>query len=169
ILAPHGTLVLEFANKRNLKAILRYLVGRQSWSPWEREPVEFVELNFDFHPAWVEEGLREAGLAVRERRGVSMFRVGFLKRVVPTDLLVALDRLLQRVVGAVPVSPSVFVRCEAEGDRTRAEEGTFFRCTACGSTAVEKREDGLFCESCGARFALRDGVYELRRPVGKGG
>jgi ubiquinone/menaquinone biosynthesis C-methylase UbiE len=71
ILAPGGTLALEFANKRDLKAMARYLVGRQAWSPWDREPVEFVELNFDFHPTWVEERLREARLTVRERRAVS--------------------------------------------------------------------------------------------------
>ncbi|MEA3374752.1 MAG: class I SAM-dependent methyltransferase [Chloroflexota bacterium] len=113
ILAPGGALVLEFANKRNLKAMLRYLVGGQAWSPWDREPVEFVELNFDFHPAWVEEELRQVGLVVKERRAVSTFRVGVLKRVVPAGMLVALDRLLQPLGGLAPVSPSVFVRCKA--------------------------------------------------------
>ena len=115
ILAPGGTLVLEFANKRNLKAMVRYGVGRQEWSPWAREPVEFVELNFDFHPAWVEEQLNRVGLAVEARRAVSTFRVGLLKRTVPTGVLVGLDRLWQPLGGVVPVSPSVFLRCRAEG------------------------------------------------------
>jgi SAM-dependent methyltransferase len=162
ILAPGGTLVLEFANKRNLKAMLRYLVGRQAWSPWDREPVEFAALNFDFHPAWVEARLREARLAVRERRAVSTFRVGLLKRLVPTAVLVALDRLCQPLGGLAPVSPSVFVRCEAETDGTRAPETAFFRCTACGSTAMEESEIGLVCEKCGARFPVRDGIYDFR-------
>jgi hypothetical protein len=164
ILAPGGTLVLEFANKRNLKAMLRYLAGRQVWSPWDREPVEFVELNFDFHPAWVEERLREAGLKVRERRAVSTFRVGLLKRMVPTAVLVALDRLLQPPGGLAPVSPSVFVRCEAEGDGTSAVEGALFRCTACGSTALKEAEIGLACDNCGAGYPLRDRIYDFRKP-----
>jgi len=33
ILAPSGAFVLEFANKHNLKALARYLLGRQDWSP----------------------------------------------------------------------------------------------------------------------------------------
>jgi ubiquinone/menaquinone biosynthesis C-methylase UbiE len=50
ILQPGGVFILEFANKLNLKAILRYLLGKQTWSPFTLEPVEFVELNFDFIP-----------------------------------------------------------------------------------------------------------------------
>src|SRR5512146_1111852 len=53
-LAPDATFVLEFANKRNLKAILRYWLGRQDWDPFGPEPVEFASLNFDFHPRTVD-------------------------------------------------------------------------------------------------------------------
>lgn len=162
ILAPGGTLVLEFANKRNLKAMLRYLAGRQAWSPWKREPVEFVELNFDFHPAWVAERLREAGLTVRERRAVSTFRLGLLKSLVPTAVLVALDRLIQPLGGLLPLSPSVFVRCEAQGHKPPAGEDAFFRCPACGSTALVETEDALACEDCDARFPIRDGICDFR-------
>lgn len=165
ILSPDGTLVMEFANKRNLKAMLRYGLGRQDWSPFQREPVEFVELNFDFHPEWVEEHLRRVGLVVRERRAVSTFRVGLLKRVVPTGMLVALDRLCQPLGEVAPVSPSVFVRCGAEADAAPDAAEAFFRCTTCRSTGMEEHEDGVVCQQCGARFALRDGVYDFRRPA----
>ena len=47
-----GTYILEFANKRNLKAIGRYWLKQQNWSPFTHDPIEFVELNFDFHPQW---------------------------------------------------------------------------------------------------------------------
>ncbi len=45
---PGGTYVLEYANKRNLKSIARYLGRRQAWSPFAPEPYEFVasELRF---------------------------------------------------------------------------------------------------------------------------
>ena len=49
-LGPNATFILEFPNKLNSKAILRYWLGRQAWSPFTLEPVEFAELNFDFHP-----------------------------------------------------------------------------------------------------------------------
>ena len=49
-LADDGSFILEFANKRNLKAMLRHLFGLNNWNPYTLEPIEFVELNFNFHP-----------------------------------------------------------------------------------------------------------------------
>ena len=66
-LRPGGTYVLEYANKRNLKAIARYLSRRQSWSPFDAEPYEFTKLNFDFHPAWMARELAQAGFRGRTR------------------------------------------------------------------------------------------------------
>ena len=61
-LQPGATFILEFANKLNLKAILRYWLGKQSWSPFTLEPVEFVKLNFDFHPKAIRKWLNELPL-----------------------------------------------------------------------------------------------------------
>lgn len=112
-LANQATLILEFANKRNLKAIGRWLLRAQEWNPFDRQPVEFARLNFDFHPRAVQGWLRQAGFTVERRLGVSLFRLGLVKRLVPTGLLVALDSLLQPVAGWIPLSPSVFVRARA--------------------------------------------------------
>ncbi len=168
ILAPGGTLVLEFANKCNLKAILRYLVRRQNWSPFDREPVEFVELNFDFHPAWMRERLTEVGLQVREQRTVSHFRLGLFKRTIPTGLLVALDRLFQPTGMLWQLTPSVFVRCEGSADKPSAPQGAFFRCTVCGSTMLVDEGETLSCTDCGVRFAVRDGIYDFKSPLEEG-
>jgi ubiquinone/menaquinone biosynthesis C-methylase UbiE len=163
LLASGGAFVLEFANKRNLKAIMRRLLRRQDWSPFDRQPVEFAKLNFDFHPAWMREQLAEIGLRVQKTRTVSHFRVGLLKRVVPTALLVALDRLAQPTGALWQLTPSVFVRCRGGGQAT-APAGAFFRCTNCGSTALEEGET-LSCTGCGARFAIRDGIYDFKTPL----
>src|SRR3972149_3529570 len=103
-----GTFVVEFANKRNLKSMLRYALRRQAWSPYAREPFEFATLNFDFHPAWVKERLRDAGFEIRNRRSVSFFRVGVLKRLLGAGALAALDGVLQRPLASLAVSPSQF-------------------------------------------------------------
>jgi len=113
VLAPGSAFVLEYANKRNLKAIGRWIVRRQAWSPFDRAPVEFARLNFNFHPAAVRDWLREAGFRVRRTLTVSHFRQPLLKRLVPLGVLVWLEALSQRTGGLWQLSPSVFVRAEA--------------------------------------------------------
>jgi ubiquinone/menaquinone biosynthesis C-methylase UbiE len=162
ILVPGGIFVLEFANKRNLKAILRYLLRRQDWSPFTPEPVEFVSLNFDFHPRWIAEHLSREGLIIQERRAVSSFRLGLLKRMVPTALLVALDRLLQPTGELLPFSPSVFVRCEASAAPSELPQARLFRCTVCGSTDLEEEAKRLACHACGTSFPVESGVYNFK-------
>jgi SAM-dependent methyltransferase len=162
ILAPNGTLLLEYANKRNLKSILRYALGRQEWSPFAPEPVEFVELNFDFHPAWIRQQLTQAGLRIAQTRTTSHFRLGVLKRTVPTGLLVAMDRLCQPTGSLWQLTPSVFHRAVAPADRPAAANGAFFRCTICGSTTVAEEGEQLTCVDCGATFPIQDGIYNFR-------
>lgn len=162
LLAPGGTFVLEFASKRHLKAILRYLLRRQAWSPFDPEPVEFVPLNYDFHPRWVQEHLRKVGLTVQRARAVSFFRVGFLKRTIPTGLLVTLDGWLQPVGALFPLTPSVFLQAVAPPDRSPAPPGAFFRCTACGSLLLVDEGNRLRCTDCGRAFPIQDGLYDFR-------
>ena len=95
VLAANGVFILEYANKLNLKAILRYLLGRQKWSPFSLEPVEFVKLNFDFHPKAIRNWLEQLGFRIEKTLTLSHFRVGLLKRIVPTSILVLLDSLFQ--------------------------------------------------------------------------
>ena len=162
LLAAEGTLLLEFANKRNLKAILRYLIGRQSWSPFEPEPVEFVPLNFDFHPTWIEDTLRQEGLAIRQRRAVSTFRLAVLKKLVPTRILVALDRLCQPLGNVVALSPSVFLRTERKEGPPFSPPAHLFQCIECGSTDLATGPESVLCRACRRDYPVRDGIYDFR-------
>ena len=109
-----ASFILEFANKRNLKAILRWLLHRQAWNPFDPAPIEFARLNFDFHPRAVRGWLSQAGFETERQLTVSHFRMGLLKRLFPTRLLLALDALLQPTGNLIQISPSVFLRARAE-------------------------------------------------------
>src|SRR3972149_10754116 len=88
VLQTGGSFVLEYANKRNLKAILRYWLGRQEWNPFDQKPVEFVPLNFDFHPKAILRWLRETHFSIERQLTVSHFRADWAKRRLPLSLLV---------------------------------------------------------------------------------
>jgi ubiquinone/menaquinone biosynthesis C-methylase UbiE len=110
VIRPDGMLVLEFANKRHLKAIARWALRRQSWSPWSPEPFAYQPLHFDRHPAEVCRQLRQAGFRVERRLAASLFRFPLLSRRVRPGLLAAVERPLQRLLGPLTPGPSVFVR-----------------------------------------------------------
>jgi ubiquinone/menaquinone biosynthesis C-methylase UbiE len=161
-LQPQAIFILEYANKQNLKAILRYLLRRQAWSPFSPEPVEFAELNFDFHPKTVRSWLAASGFALQRQLTVSHYRLGLLKRLVPTSILVYLDSLAQLSGEWWQVTPSVFTRSQAVGNTPLAAEGAFFQCPACGSGPLQQEGERLPCPGCGRQWSFHDGIYDFR-------
>jgi SAM-dependent methyltransferase len=161
-LQPGATFILEYANKRNLKAIGRWLVGRQDWNPFSRQAVEFVPLNFDFHPAAVRDWLRSCDFQVVRQLTVSHFRLGVLKRLVPTRLLVGLDSLAQWTGGCWQLTPSVFVGARAVGHVGDHLPGAFWRCPACGSTELVETEAAVTCGGCRRAWPRQGGIYDFR-------
>jgi ubiquinone/menaquinone biosynthesis C-methylase UbiE len=110
ILRPGGTLVLEFANKRHLKSVLKYATRRQDWSPFAPEPYEYRPLHFDHNPDEIRLLLEGAGFRVGRSRAASLFRIGMLKRTVPANVLAGLEKPLQAPLGRLAVGPSVYLR-----------------------------------------------------------
>lgn len=169
IARPGADYVLEFANKHNLKAILRFRLGRQQWSPYNLEPVEFAEMNFDFHPRWMAEQLEKAGFTRGRTLSVSYFRVPILKRVVPTGILAGLDGLLQPSGSWLRLSPSIFTHNRAPEGGTAASEDAFFACPSCQTSLGSVVNGEIVCPSptCGHRWAVVEGLYDFKEPVGK--
>jgi ubiquinone/menaquinone biosynthesis C-methylase UbiE len=162
VLQPGAIFVLEFANKRNLKSILRFSLHQQSWNPFTPEPVEFAPLNFDFHPATVRTWLQLSGFAIERQLTVSYLRVGMLKRLLPLKLLVWLDSLLQPSGSLFQFSPSVFVRARVSGQVEALKTlATSFRCPACGA-GVPDTPQNLVCPACAHGYTCEDGIYDFR-------
>ena len=161
VLQPGALFILEFANKRNLKSILRYLFRRQNWNPFSQEPVEFAALNFDFHPRAIKRWLSGCGFKIERLLTVSHFRAGFFKRYVPARLLARLDALLQWSGWLVQFSPSAFVRSRVEGSAPETPPEDFFACPACQAPLPDTPPE-LTCPRCGRLFPVREGIYDLR-------
>jgi len=161
VLSPNAQFLLEFANKRNLKSILRYLTGRQQWNPFSPEQVEFVELNFDFHPKTIRSLLKESHFSIEKQLNVSQFRVVWLKRHVPLKALVALDSALQWTGAFAQYAPSIWTLAEAVGASPAPAEGSFFACPVCGG-ALAKVGQPQSCPQCGHDWAYADGIHEFR-------
>jgi ubiquinone/menaquinone biosynthesis C-methylase UbiE len=168
VLCPDATFILEFANKSNLKAILRYGLGRQAWSPFTPEPVEFAELNFDFHPKAIRHWLRDLGFTVERTLTVSHFRSGFVKRIVPISVLVFFDSFFQWTGALFQLTPSVFVKCQVPSAKFQVAQVpedliAFFKCPDCGGSKLIDKKDHLVCSHCKNRWEIKDGIYDFRK------
>ena len=163
-----GTFILEFANKLNLKSMLRYWLGRQIWSPFTPEQVEFARLNFDFHPKTVRNWLTSLGFSVEKTLTVSHFRMEILKRTLPTPLLVLLDSIFQWTGAFFQWTPSVFVKARGGSRESepvdRENVLAFFKCPECGHSPLEDNQAHLLCPNCQSKWGIKDGVYDFREP-----
>lgn len=154
--------ILEYANKRNLKAIIRYWTKKQEWNPFSPEPVEFVPLNFDFHPKAIREWLLNNQYAIERQLTVSHFRLGFLKDRVPYKTLAWLDGLLQPTGQFIQFSPSVFLRARAEGELPAELQDAIFKCPNCGHGPLEDTPPQLKCPHCRKLYPVTNGIYDFR-------
>jgi len=162
VMGSGGIFILEFANKLNIKAILRYGLRRQDYSPFTREPIEFVPLNFNFHPKTIRAWMRAANFKIERQLTVSHFRIGLLKRLIPTSMLVGLDALAQLTGNWWQLSPSVFTRSEAIGDSPIAPSDALFRCPDCDTSDLTEKPEALVCAGCGKVWPIVDGIYDFR-------
>ena len=164
VLVDGGTYVLEFASKRHLKAMLRYALGKQDWSPFDQTPIEFVEMNFDFHPAWMRERLAEAGFHVKHQRTVSHFRLPLLKRLVPPSALARLDGLCQPTGAWWQLTPSVFVQCALGDGAGVAPAKDLSPAPPVAPPDLLESPEAMACHGCDRRWPIEDGIYNFKSP-----
>ena len=108
--------------------------------------------------------MQRAGFDVQRRLPVSFFRVGTLKKRLPINLLVGMDRVLQNT--GLLYSPSIFIQSTARAADTpdNREEAMIFACPETGAPVMQEG-DTLMCRATGQRWAIRDGIYDFKAPL----
>jgi ubiquinone/menaquinone biosynthesis C-methylase UbiE len=168
VLVSGGVFILEFANKLNLKAIFRYRFGKQKWNPLTLEPVEFAKLNFNFHPRAVRGWLDGLGFKIERTLTLSHFRVGLLKRIIPTSMLVFFDSLFQWTGALWQFTPSVFVKARVVQENISHYDSnilSYFKCPDCEYSPLVEQHNHLECINCQKKWDVKDGIYDFREPM----
>lgn len=175
IVRPGGLVVIEHASKLHIKSLLRWLLRRQRWNPFDPAPVEFVEMNFNFHPIWMQQQFQAAGLRITNIRTLSHYRLNVLKRLLPVSWLVWLDSWAQPTGRWWQFAPSIFMQARAQKPATHPPTA-FFRCPACGcdelthtsvSGSPVPNEAILICTGCQLGWSYKDGIYDFKTPVNR--
>ena len=163
VLRTGGSYILEFANKRHLKAVARYLTQDDPESPFHPAPREFVELNWNFHPAFIDAALSSAGLTVRARRATSLLRSARLKERLPHEALARVDAVLGGLVGPLAPAPSQYLRAARLTGGPDAAPS--WRCPHCGAEPLLEDRESVNCPRCGSHWPVMNGIHMFRRDL----
>lgn len=118
LLVPGGHLILEFPNKKHIKITLKELFKGNFTFPIDIFPKDLRSkrsvakrlLPFvNYHPDAILKMLADSGFLIVERRSVSNIRIPFLKRLLPQDVLISLERGLQILLAPLNFGPSIFI------------------------------------------------------------
>ena len=114
VLAPNGYAIIEVANYLHMRNRLRHIAKRQ------RMPVKPVDIRsaankrddeipfVNHNPSTVIRQLAHAGLRVEATLSVSNLRSVRLKKLMPRELMLGAERMLQRPLATMYFGPSIF-------------------------------------------------------------
>ena len=110
-----GYMILEFPNKKNIKALIREFSKGNLTYPINIFP---SDINKDdsstypfknYHPDIIKEMLIKMDYSIIEIRSVSNIRNKFLKKHLPGDVLILFEKWTQRVLSYISFGPSLFI------------------------------------------------------------
>lgn len=124
LLKKKGYLILEFPNKRHAKATISEMLKGNLTFLLDIFPKDVRSQGsknaktlpfWNYHPDIVFEKLEKYGFTILDRRSVSNVRSSFIKRVIPLEVLLFIEKILQKPLARVCFGPSVFVLAQKKG------------------------------------------------------
>ncbi|KKQ52733.1 MAG: hypothetical protein UT19_C0003G0070 [Candidatus Woesebacteria bacterium GW2011_GWB1_39_10b] len=117
LIKKNGYFIVEFANKRHLKAIIsEFFHGNFTFwldiFPKDVSGKKAKKSNIPFknyHPDTIREMLEKFGFTILEERSVSNVRSPFLKKYLSKETLLFLEKYLQRLLAKISLGPSIFI------------------------------------------------------------
>lgn len=120
-LKKNGYFILEFANKMHGKSQFENILKGNWTYPLDIFPVDKRSkknikkksiLFLNHHPDMVIKKLKENGFEILERKSVSNFRSRIIKKFIPLNQLLRLERKSQDTLAPIMFGPSIFVLCK---------------------------------------------------------
>ncbi|MBN1299356.1 MAG: methyltransferase domain-containing protein [Actinobacteria bacterium] len=170
IIKPGGEFILEFANKRNIKNILKFLLRKTAQSPFSKRPLQVGETILNYHPKFIAELIKESGFVIKRKISASNFRLGFLKRLLNLKLLLFFENFYQNAFSFIDTGPSIFLKavsqnipCPESSDKN-INSLRFFACPSCRCNELIKEEDtgDIVCKGCGRHYSVIEGIYVFK-------
>lgn len=116
-LRPGGYLIIEFANKKHLKEIIRQVLKGNITYPLDifskdlrsKKNIKKKTISFiNYHPDYIKYKLNQHGYALLDKKSVSNVRLNFFKKHITLDSLIYLEKIIQNTMSLFNIGPSIF-------------------------------------------------------------
>jgi hypothetical protein len=124
ILVPQGVFILEFANKSHGKAVFKEIFKGNLTFPLDIFPKDIrclknIKKNtipfINYHPDSIYKMLQDNRFKIVEKRSVSNIRSTKIKKTIPLNNLVKVEKFLQKPLSYLNFGPSIFVLARKVG------------------------------------------------------
>jgi ubiquinone/menaquinone biosynthesis C-methylase UbiE/DNA-directed RNA polymerase subunit RPC12/RpoP len=182
ILRPGGTFILEVAHKQHLLGFIKALFRGKLSQFFSEEPHRVMHnpaesqgikegqesIMFSFTSQHIERIAQASGFKVKELKACSFFRLPFIKKVIPTSILLVLESFAQSFFSWTKITPSLFYVLQKRGDFSPVKEEfsltAILQCPHCSARMSYSQQDDLQCEKCNEKFFVKNGIFDLRDP-----
>lgn len=180
VIKDRGYFVLEFANKKNLKNILRFFFGMLKQSPFNLTPFKIGDTILNFHPLFIRKLLEGNGFKVLKQISVSNFRLTFIKKIIVLKLLLFLENIYQNLFSFAELGPSIFYKANYLKDisqelfldnaNNKCNKRKIFSdireillCPSCRQDKLEFLNSGkIYCPICKRNFKIVNNIYNFK-------
>ena len=121
----NGYLIIECPNKKHIKNIFKYYLGKQKNNPFDESALKLSDSFYNYNPKKFENLIKRYFNIIDSKSG-SFFRISILKKWIPTRVLTSIEKPLQLLLSRFYLTPSQIYLCEksenasmqAPGDNT---------------------------------------------------
>jgi ubiquinone/menaquinone biosynthesis C-methylase UbiE len=180
ILKEDAKYVQEFPNKVHIKAKIRALF-RKDFSFFSEDPYkqpigknlegskkEDGGIFLNYHPAYIKSLLEKNDFVIKKKFGCSFLRSQTIKKLLGIDLMVFVEKILQKTLSWTNIPPSIFFETTLRKKETKktTEQNSNLEdilvCPSCKGELSFEKEGYAECKRCNLQFFKKDDIWDFR-------
>lgn len=180
VLKKDSKYVQEFPNKVHIKAKIKALFRKDfrffSEDPYEQPIGKNLEgsrkeeggIFINYHPAHVKSLLEENEFTIEQKFGCSFLRSQTIKKLLGVDLMIFIERILQKKLSWTNIPPSIFfettLQKKEKGEIVEQSSNleNILACPSCKGDLSFEKEGYAKCQKCDLGFSKKDDIWDFR-------
>jgi ubiquinone/menaquinone biosynthesis C-methylase UbiE len=178
VLKNNSYYIQEFANKVHIKAKMRAIFKFNfdffSKKPYEQPIGTHLEgsqkeeggIFLNYHPKYIQDLLESFNFDIKRKYGSSFLRSPIIKKLIGTELMLFLEKLMQNTLSWTNIPPSIFLETQLKKRDTKERDfkklKEILACPSCKKDLTFESDNLASCKNCSTTFSKKEGVWDFR-------